>query len=198
MFHRAPIISPAAVLTTALILLVGVLLALSLSPPSTANADHGGSLPQVSIVSITPEVGEEGGSLRVTLKLSRPLTADEKWCYPSVANAEPNDEVCIEGGIIIWDTYNDHIQVEENGFIPSDQLFAFKFRTDEMEKRLNPSIANDACITPGRTIRIAINTSFRSDTYGYTIDTEEHTVRIAGNDETNGESGRQRREMSAR
>ena len=138
-------------------------------------------------MSITPEVGEEGGSLRVTLKLSRPLTADEKWCYPSVANAEPNDEVCIEGGIIIWDTYNDHIQVEENGFIPSDQLFAFKFRTGETEKRLNPSIANDACITPGRTIRIAINTSFRSDTYGYTIDTTEHSVRIAGDDETNGQ-----------
>ena len=36
---------------------------------------------------------------------------------------------------------------------------------------------------PDRTIRIAINTHFRSDKYGYTIDTTEHTVRIAGNDE---------------
>ena len=186
MFHRVPFISQAAVLTTALVILLGLLLALSHSATGTAHADHSG-MPEVSIASITPEVGEEGSRLRVLLELSRPLTADENWCYPSVANAEPNDEVCIEGGIIIWDTYNDHLEEEENGFIPSDQLFAFKFRTGEREKRLNPSIANDACITPGRTIRIAINTSFRSDTYGYTIDTTEHSVRIAGDDETNGQ-----------
>ena len=61
MFHRMPLISATAVFTTALIFLLTVLFASSLSSPGTAHASHGSSLPEVSIASITPEIGEEGG-----------------------------------------------------------------------------------------------------------------------------------------
>ena len=180
MFHRVPFISPTSVVTAAVILVLAALLASSLSSPGTAHADHP-DLPEVSITSITPEIGEEGGRLRVTLQLSRPLTADEKWCYPSRPNAAPRDEVCIEGGIWAMDSYNDHLP--NNGGSISDANVAFVFRNGETEKRLGVPIGDDECITSSRTIRIAINTHFRSDKYGYTIDTTEHTVRIAGNDE---------------
>ena len=59
MFHRVPSFSPAAVAATALIILFGVLFALSLSPPDTAHADHS-DRPTVSIKAVMPEVGEEG------------------------------------------------------------------------------------------------------------------------------------------
>ena len=109
-----------------------------------------------------PEVGEEDRSITVTLKLSRPLRADEKFCYPSSSTAPPHDEVCIQGGIIIWDTYDDHLYEEggpkyDDGFIPSNELFKFVFRGTEVEKRLSVSVYDDECITPERTIRVAIN-----------------------------------------
>ena len=189
MFHRAPLISPAAVLTTALVILVGVLLALSLSPPSTAHADHGGP-PKVKIKAVMPEVGEEGSDVTVTLKLSRPLTADEKYCY---SGSTRTSEVCIQGGIIVWDTSDDHLYEEggskyDNGHIPSNELVKFVFRGSEKEKRLLVRVKDDQCITPGREIRIAINTAFDEvDDYGYTIDSKEFRVPVNGNDDTNGE-----------
>ena len=96
MFHRVPFISPASVVTAAVILALAALFALSLSSPGTAHADHP-DLPEVSITSITPEIGEEGGRLRVTLQLSRPLTADEKYCYRRGVSDGNNGEVCIQG-----------------------------------------------------------------------------------------------------
>ena len=69
MFHRVPSFYFIAVATTALIFLLATLFASSLSSPGTAHASHP-DLPEVSIASITPEVGEEGGYLRVTLRLS--------------------------------------------------------------------------------------------------------------------------------
>ena len=84
MFHRPPFASLPAVLTIALILVMGVLLVPSLSsfssPQGTAHADHS-SRPTVSIKAVMPEVGEEGSTVTVTLKLSRQLTDDEKFCY---------------------------------------------------------------------------------------------------------------------
>ena len=182
MFHRVPFISTASVVTAAVILVLAALFALSLSSPGTAHASHP-DLPEVSIASITPEVGEEAANLRVTVRLSRALTEDEKFCYPAIASAPPKDEVCIEGGIFVMDSYNDHLT--EDGDRVSDNLTAFVFRTGETEKRLSVRIKDDTCITPGRTIRIAINTAFGTETYGYTIDETEHTVLVHGNDETN-------------
>ena len=125
MFHRVPSFYFIAVATTALIFLLAALFASSLSSPGTAHASHP-DLPEVSIASITPEVGEEGGYLRVTLRLSRALTADEKFCYPGrTANEEPNDEMCIQGGIIAWDSYNDHLQDGNSG--TADGLVKFVF-----------------------------------------------------------------------
>ena len=59
MFHRSPTFSLTAVAIAALILLAAAA-ALSLASPGTAHAGHGSSLPEVSITSVTPEVGEEG------------------------------------------------------------------------------------------------------------------------------------------
>ena len=47
-------------------------------------------------------------------------------------------------------------------------------------------VANDQCITPDRQILIAINTAFDDVAdYGYTINTNEFTVPVNGNDDTN-------------
>ena len=217
MFHRVPFISPAFVVTAAVILALAALFALSLSSPGTALAEDNSQaaldqetlksrgdigfpvsakdpdaghrfsatnhdLPEVSIYAVMPEVGEEGRSVTVTLKLSRPLRADEKFCFPG-READGNDgSVCIEGGIIVWDTYNDHLR--EDGATTSDELVKFVFRGSEVEKRLTVRIADDECITPERTVRIAINWAFRSDTYGYTIDSTEYMVPVNGNDES--------------
>ena len=113
--------------------------------------------------------------------LSRPLTADEKFCYAGgESEKHRKDQVCIEGGIIVWDTYDDHLYGEPT---PSNEMVAFVFRSGETEKRLTARVESDECITPGRTIRIAINTAFISSVYGYTIDSTERTVRIHGNDD---------------
>ena len=103
MFHRVPFISSASVVTAAVILVLAALFALSLSSPGTAHASHP-DLPEVSIASITPEMGEEAANLRVTVRLSRSLTEDEKFCYPAIESAPPKDEVCIEGGIFVMDS----------------------------------------------------------------------------------------------
>ena len=194
MFHRAPSFSFVAVIAAALIFLLVTLFASPLSSPGAVHADHPGSLPEVSITSITPEVGEEDSRLRVTLKLSRPLTADEQYCYGNEPTSEGSTgEVCIQGGIIVWDTYDDHLYEEggskyDNGRVPSNRLVKFVFRNNKVEERLSVTIADDECITPDREIRIAINTSFdNTDDYGYTIDTSEYTRRISGDDETNGQ-----------
>ena len=189
MFHRVPFISPASVVTAAVILALAALFALSLSSPGTAHADHP-DLPEVSITSITPEIGEEGGRLRVTLQLSRPLTADEKYCYRRGVSDGNNGEVCIQGGILVWDNYDDHLKAENAGDV--DNLTAFVFRGGETQQRKTVDIADDQCITPDREIRVAINWAFdNSDDYGYTIASDsgkesQRTVRVHGNDVTNG------------
>ena len=193
MFHRVPFIS----VTTAAVAVLALLL-LMLSPssfsPGTAHASHGTSLPEVSIKAVMPEVGEEGGYVTVTLKLSRALTADEQYCYSGSASDGSTGEVCIEGGIIVWDTYDDHLYAEggskyDNGFVPSDELVKFIFRGSETEKRLSVRIKSDGCITPGRTVQIAINRSFdETDTYGYTINSRKFTVPVSGDNETNSQA----------
>ena len=217
MFHRVPFISPASVVTAAVILVLATLFASSFSSPGVAlaednrntvfdqdtlenNGDVGlpvsspdpdvgyrfsatnHDLPEVSIYAVMPEVGEEGRSVTVTLKLSRPLRTDEKYCYPGRESDGNDGSICIEGGIIVWDTYNDHLK--EDGARTSDELIKFVFRGIEVEKRLTVRIADDECITPERTVRIAINWAFRSDTYGYTIDDTQVTVPVNGNDES--------------
>ncbi len=155
---------------------------------------QGADLPEVSIKAVMPEVAEESDEekhITVTLKLSRPLRADEKYCYKGSADDGHNGEVCIEGGIIVWDTYDDHLydidgSKYDNGFVPSNELIKFVFRNGEVEKRLTYSIFDDKCITPGRSVRIAINQSFDdTDTYGYIIDETESEIPVNGNDETN-------------
>ena len=188
MFHRLPFIS---VTTAAIAVLVFLLLILSHSSfsPGTAHADHSGR-PTVSIKSIMPEVGEEGRNVTVTLKLSRPLTDDEEWCYPGTSSSQtPNPGKCIEGGLKIRDNYNDHLN--EEGRNPPDIDWRFVFRGSQVEDRITVDIFDDECITPDRQLEIWIDTAFDQDRneypdenkYGYDIDTTSHFVRVIGNDD---------------
>ena len=191
MFHRVRSISFMAVITTALIFLLVALFASSLSSPGTAHADHPDGRPTVSIKSIMPEVGEEGRSVTVTLKLSRPLTNDEKYCYNAVDPSHRDfrkDEVCIEGGVKVRDNYNDHLN--EEGHNPSDNYIKFVFRGSQVEDRITVSIVDDQCITPDRQLEIWIATEYQDrdeypdeTKYGYDIDTTSHFVRVIGNDD---------------
>ena len=81
MFQRVLYISAMAAAIVAVIFLWAI--SPDLSPSGTAHADHS-DRPHLEIESITPEVGEEGRHLTVTLKLSRPLKDNEKYCYNAV------------------------------------------------------------------------------------------------------------------
>ena len=152
MFHRVPFISARSVAVAAVILVLAAI-SLGSSLHGTAHAGHGSSPPEVRIKAVMPEVGEEGSSVTVTLKLSRQLTEDEQFCYNGSVSGGHNDEVCIQGGIIVWDTSDDHLYEEggskyENGHIPSNEMVKFVFRNGETEKRETVRIADDQCITP--------------------------------------------------
>ena len=187
MFQRVPFISVATAAVAVLALLLLMLSPSSFSP-GTAHADHSGR-PTVSIKSIMPEVGEEDRNVTVTLKLSRPLTDDEEWCYPGTGPGQtPNSGKCIEGGLKIRDNYNDHLN--EEGRNPPDIDWKFVFRGSQVEDRITVSIADDECITPDRQLEIWINTAYQDRDaypdeakYGYDIDTTHHFVRVIGNDD---------------
>ena len=189
MFHRVPFISPTSVVSAAVILVLAALFALSLSSPGAALADHS-DRPTVSIKAVMPEVGEEGSYVTVTLKLSRPLTDDEEWCYPGDGPSQtPNPGKCIEGGLKIRDNYNDHLN--EEGRNPADTDWKFVFRGSQVEDRINVEIADDECITPDRQLEIWIDTAYQDrddhpdeNKYGYDIDTKRHYVLVNGNDKS--------------
>ena len=122
--------------------------------------------PQVKIAEVLPEVGDEGTSITVTLKLSRTLTANDDYCYDDADRMR--NYTCIQGGIFVWDTYNDHLYEDDPPL--ADILHKFVFQGDEVEKRIGYTIRDDECVTPGRTVKIAINWVFRPDNYGYTIE----------------------------
>ena len=191
MFHRATFVSMTAAAIVAVILLL-VAFSPSFSTSETAHADHS-SRPTVSIKTFTPAVGEEGNSIRITLGLSRPLTADEKFCYDD--SGTPSEDSrrnypCIEGGVAIWDDYDDHLV--GHGNVTGARLVKFVFFSGQTEDRVGHTVTDDQCITPGRTVRIGLYTAFQDlpgeTVYGYDIDTTQYTIRIAGNDETNGKT----------
>ena len=189
MFHRLPFILATAA-TLAVVAFVFAAVSPSFTPDSTAHADHS-NRPTVSIKAVMPEVGEEGRSVTVTLKLSRSLTDDEEWCYPGDGPSQtPNPGKCIEGGLKIRDNYNDHLN--EEGHNPADIDWKFVFRGSQLEDRINVEIADDECITPDRQLEIWIDTAYqdRDDhpnetKYGYDIDTKRHYVPVNGNDTAN-------------
>ena len=162
------------------------------------SADHS-DRPTVSIKSVTPEFGEENTNLRVTLRLSRELTADEEFCYSSTGQTlddRRKQGKCIEGGIALFDSYNDHLR--EDGATTNDGQVAFVFRGAEVEKRLTVPVKDDECITPNRTIKIGIYTPYQDIDedgngtldpheikYGYDIDTTTFTLPVIGNDDDN-------------
>ena len=154
---------------------------LALQPGSAAEGQ--GGLPVVSLdLSFTPSPVDEGERFEVKVKLDRPLgdaTSDDNnraICYGSGGATETP---CIEGGIIVWDSYNDH---DEGQF--ADSLIAFKFRPGHQERILGASVDNDGCKTTSRTIRVAINRAFDSGTYGYTISGSEIRVSVTGKNDS--------------
>ncbi len=189
MFHRMPFILATAA-TLAVVAFFFAAVSSPFTPDSVAHADHSGR-PTVSIASITPEVGEEGRNVTVTLKLSRPLTDDEKYCYNNIGGTPDErrkNEVCIEGGVKVRDNYNDHLN--EDGHNPSDNYIKFIFRGSQEEDRVTVPIADDECITPERELEIWIATEYqdRDDhpdetKYGYDIDTTDHYVGVIGDDD---------------
>ena len=120
---------------------------------------------------------EEGGSFTVTVKITPVLQSNHDYqkCKNNTRGMR-DENPCVEGGIVVWDTYNDHLP---NGDL-ADELVAFIFFDGDDVDELTVFVEDDDCITPGRTIRIKINTAFDKDTYGYTIDDREITVN--GND----------------
>ncbi len=160
------------------------------------SGDHS-DRPTVSIKSVTPEYGEEGTNLRVTLRLSRELTAHEEFCYETAGGTldeRRKQGKCIEGGIALFDSYNDHLR--EDGATTNDGQVAFVFRGAEVEKRLTVRVKEDECITPNRTIRIGIYTPYQDrdedgsgtiepdeTVHGYDIDTTTFTLPVIGNDD---------------
>ena len=186
MFQRVLYISAMAAAIAAVILLFAAFSS-DLSSPGTAHADHNGR-PTVSIKNVMPEVGEEGRYVRVTLELSRKLTDDEEWCYPGTSSSQtPNPGRCIEGGLKIRDSYNDHLN--EEGRNPPDTDWKFIFRGSQDEDRINVRIVDDECITPDRQLEIWIDKAYldrdeypNETKYGYDIDTTSHFVRVIGDD----------------
>ena len=89
---------------------------------------------------------------------------------------------CVEGSVIVFDSYNDH---EPNGDVADDNI-AFIFFGGREEDKLHIFV-DDKCITPNRTIRVKLNSAFvdAEHDYGYTIDDNDISVRVKGNDETN-------------
>ena len=127
---------------------------------------------------------DEGQNFKVKVKLDPPL-GDPKTdetnaiCYGSGGATETP---CIEGGIIVWDSYNN--DNGDRGF--ADELIAFKFRPGQQEKILTVFACNDGK-SDTRDIEIQINTAFEdishpnqppSNPYGYSMDHATITVRV--------------------
>ena len=172
--------------------------------------------PKVSLDrSFTPSSVNEGEYVRVKVKLDRALIAKDP-----MDPAKPHDEadqdvekypqgkpichhgsgieddkvLCIEGGIIVWDSYNNWTNDDF-----ADELVAFVFQesfedkntntteNERLERILTYFVCDDGRADGSRYIRIAINTAFEDashpqrpppDTYGYDTDHYEVTVRV--------------------
>ena len=122
---------------------------------------------------------EDAGSFAVIVGISPTLHPNHDYARCQRRTANP----CVEGGVVVFDSYNEH---ESNGNL-ADELIAFIFFGGREAARLSIFI-DDECITPNRTIRVRLNSAFVGGDYGYTIDgnNNEISVRVKGNDETNG------------
>ena len=130
----------------------------------------------------------DGDSIYVTMSISRALKSDDVGmpeeshkprCYGNSVG-EIKDQPCIEGGILVYDSWKgDYV----------DQLVAFVFRqNDSTSKRIGYRVemVPDDCpdnndewkISGERIIRVLINEAFRPDQYGYTINQSEFRATI--------------------
>ena len=128
---------------------------------------EGQSKPTVKIVSVSPSPVREGGRIEVVVSIS-PLVTDDYYeaeCY-NRREMKP----CVEGGIRVFDTYNDS---PDNMSV--DELIAFVFRKTQVTRTMSHAVAVDCVPTSGRTIRIEINNVFD----GYTVGSpSERTITV--------------------
>ena len=118
---------------------------------------EGQSKPTVKIVSVSPSPVREGGRIEVVVSIS-PLVTDDYYEAECYNRREMTP--CVEGGILVFDTYNDS---PDNMSV--DELIAFVFRKTQVTRTMSHAVAVDCVATSGRTIRIEINNLFD----GYTV-----------------------------
>ena len=152
-------------------------------PPPNSTPDF---IPEISLRVDRDSLNSQGlaeedeGSFAVIVGISPTLHPNHDYARCQRRTANP----CVEGGVIVFDSYNDH---EPNGDV-ADELIAFVFFGGREAVRLSIFI-DDKCITPNRTIRVELNSAFVNAEYdyGYTIDDNDISVRVKGNDRTNRE-----------
>ena len=81
-------------------------------------------LPVVTLLSAKPSSINEGGLLKVELGISEELTEDDDNDDDSLCHQETT-LACVEGGILIFDSYNE--KEGEDPFRTADELVAFVF-----------------------------------------------------------------------
>ena len=175
--------------------------------------------PEVSLDrNFTPRSVDEGEMVSVKVKLDRALVKKEDGSSPpphdeaditmptTYPQGKPichhgtgtdDDEVlCIEGGIFVWDSYNDSAKGDS-----ADRLVAFGFRkpfedddadtsgNQRLERILSYPVCDDGRAGDDRAIRIEINLAFEDashpqrpppETYGYDI--EHYTINVSVKD----------------
>ena len=132
-------------------------------------------LPEVSLKPqshTTPEV-KEGETLRIKVEVQGSLTAHE---------CRDGYDKCIEGGILVYDSYNDSA---EGRF--ADSLIAFLIHQDKQDSELSYSVCDDGIEDDDRKIEVSINSAFDAPTYHYTIkgiQYDQYYNEIGGESET--------------
>ena len=165
-----------------------------LRPPAEVQGQSEDKPYRVKIKSVDSVV-DEGSSFTVTLEMFPAFLVnqtgqneDSKYIY-NYCKGRDSYPQCLEGGIQVLDSYNDHNTDSEI----ADFLVAFLFFSESDSSaagdvdKVSAFAYDDDCITPGRTIRVRLNSAFVTSNfnYGYTVDETEFTVRINDNDDKN-------------
>ena len=200
MFQRVPFFS-----VTSLVAVAAIFLFAAFSADLSTGAVHAqepGPI-VISIESVTDtgsdpdtvlrsgDIVLEGTTLSVKLSVNRAPDTDagdpNAKCYHGLGEADDESD-CIEGGILVADTFNDYLS--DDGSILSDHMIAFVMRDEGTTDYLSSvEVEQDNCITPRRTFKISINGAFQEDRYGYRIDPNKSEIILGvnGDDVSNGD-----------
>ena len=163
-------IDPPVLFLAVLIIAFTVAVLSVLLQPSGAveSQDEEDNKPLVSLDGGLPNSVDEGEWLTVTVKIDPVMESGKLDGDPKCRETRGQD--CIDGGIAVYDTYNDD---EEGSF--ADQLIAFVFRDGLQTRTMGHVVVSDCQTNPGRTVRIAVNPVFN----GYRVGSpSEKTIRV--------------------